>query len=113
MSGLSGNLGYKSRVFTAANAGAQIGVCSPSAATATLPKIDGFLHTINIGADSASVLVQVYDGTSTAGALLAQISTLATTPGPTSFAFDVQANIGLFIVITGGGTSIAVNVSYA
>jgi hypothetical protein len=111
MSGLSGNLGYKSQVFVAATAGTQLGVCSPSAATSTLKKIDGFLHTITVSADSTANTISVYDGTSTAGTLLAQILS-PTTQVPQTFTFDIQAQIGLFIVIS-GATTVNTTVTYA
>jgi hypothetical protein len=112
MSGTSGQTGFKSQVFTANNAGVQLGVCGPSYAQAAgAAVVSGFLHTITVGADSTANTITVYDGLSTSAAVLAKVVTSATTV-PQTFIFDAQGQTGLFLVIAGGATP-TVTVTYA
>lgn len=107
----TGGIGCRSAVYTANQAGTQIGLCGQAAGAASVPQVQGVLHTITVAADSTANTITVYDGTSTSGAVLAKIIT-ATTVVPQTFTFDVQALVGLFIVIS-GMTSGAVTVAYA
>jgi len=60
---------------------------------------------ISDGTNAATL--QVYDGTSSSGVLLASLSIAATTAAPQSFTYNkpVVANKGLFTVLTGTGAS--------
>lgn len=91
----------ESQVFTANTAGTQLGVCGGAAASAAgKPVIAGVLHTITVSADTTANVITVYDGTDTSGDVVAKVTT-ATTAVPQTFIFDAQADIGLFIVISG------------
>lgn len=107
----SSGSGLESQVFTANTAGTQLGVVGAQAAsTAAAAAIAGVLHTITVSADTTANTITVYDGTSTAGDVVAKIIT-ATTVVPQTFTFDAQADVGLFIAIAGMSTG-AVTVTY-
>jgi hypothetical protein len=101
-----------STVFTANTAGTQLGVVGAQAASnAAAPNISGVLHTITVSADNTANVITVYDGTSTAGEVIAKV-TCATTVVPQTFTFDVQALVGLFIVISGVTGTGGITVTY-
>lgn len=56
---------------------------------------------------TAAATMQIYDGTSTSGVLLASLSIPATTTPPQTVSFNipVYANKGVFYVITGTGAT--------
>lgn len=111
MSGLSGQLGYRSHVFTANTTGTELGVVGGAAASAAAqPALTGFLHTITISADSTANTITVYDGTSTSGTVVAEVITQSNTQAAT-LTFDIQLQTGLFVVVS-GGTTPAVTVTY-
>jgi hypothetical protein len=108
----SSGSGLESTVFTANAAGTQLGLCGGDAATAAaVPKIAGVLHTITISADTTANVITVYDGTSTAGDVVFKVTT-STTPVPQTFIIDAQADIGLFIVISGVTGTGGITVTY-
>jgi hypothetical protein len=107
----SGN-GCNSFVLVANTAGTQLNLVGAGAASGSgSPPSTGKLHTISFGGDSTAETISVYDGTSTGGVLKFKgITPTAGTPG--SWLLDIQFNVGMFIVIS-GGTAVAVTVSWA
>jgi hypothetical protein len=104
MGGLSGNNFYNSSVFTANTTGTQIGLRgSQAATTAGVPVCEGKIHTLTIGADTTATTITVYDNNAASGTVLLKVVT-PTTPVPVTLTFDVQATVGLYIVISGGTT---------
>jgi hypothetical protein len=103
----TGTIGFLYRTFTGNSAGAQLGVCGAGPASAASAKtIQGILHSLSWGVDSAQWQVVVYDGTDTTGTVVAKVTGPAAAGGsPGSVILDVQANVGLFVVITSTGTS--------
>ena len=75
--------------FTTANAGT---ILSPAPCV---------LHTVVINTGAAQTLT-LYDGTSTAGTIIAVLTNTATVL-PDTMVYDVQCRVGLFAVSTGTG----------
>ena len=112
MPSLAGGNFFNSSVFTATTAGTQIAYVGAAAATAVPgTSAEGKLHTITVGGDSTAETITVYDGTSTSGTV--KFKGITTTSGqPTTWILDIQFNVGLFIVIS-GGTTVAVTDTWA
>lgn len=103
--------GFNSTVLTANTAGIQVMAVGGSNAQAlNAPLGAGFLHAINMGADSTAVTLSIYDGSSTSGTL--KFKTIMSTSWPQSYVLDIQFNVGMFVVIS-GGTTPTVNLSWA
>lgn len=94
-------INYRSSVITAAGTTVLGAVGGAAAAAAQLAALEGQLHTVTIGADTAAATVKVYDNTAGSGTLLAQVLSLANS-APVTLTFDAQANTGLAVVVTGG-----------
>ena len=93
--------GYSSKVLTANNVGVQLGLVAPS--KSAVPTIQGILHSVSFGADATAQTISIYDGTSTAGTLIFQTVTTAASQA-SNFVLDIQATVGLFLVVAGGTT---------
>ena len=103
MPGVAGNNGFNSYVLTANSAGVQIALVGVGAASvAGVAPAQGYVHTVNMGADTTANTLTLYDGTSTGGVVKAVLKVLAGIPA--SFALDVQFNVGLYAVLAGGTT---------
>jgi len=105
--------GYKGTVFTANTAGTLVGCTAPATAIAnSVPTIAGIIHTLTIGVDSTAETISIYDGTSTGGTLVFKTLTSTSPTIPVHTNLDIQCNVGIFIVIS-GGTAVNVCLTYA
>jgi hypothetical protein len=103
--GRQSNLGFLTDVETANTAGKQLpGLVGATAASASaVAALEGLLRTILIGVDSSGATVTVYDGTSTGGVKKLQFTAAANAAFPLQM-LDIQFQVGIFVVISGGTT---------
>lgn len=109
--GRSSDAPFKTRYFSANTGGTQIGLCGPDAATtAGTQKIEGIVHGVIISNDTTPTSVSILDGTTSVNTGVSVIVAAANAP-LILLGLDVQLNVGLVIVIS-GGTTVNVTIIY-
>jgi hypothetical protein len=101
--------GFKSCVLAANNAGAIIG--QTTTYNSTNAHIQGYLHTVSIGADATANTITIYDGLTSGGVIIFKMVTPTATV-PLNFVLDIQVNTGLFVVLA-GATAPNITITYA
>ena len=109
--GRQSSQGWTYANYSANNAGAVLGATGPAGTSASIPLIEGVLHSITLSADTTATTITVYDNTAASGTVLFKVVTPTAVP-VTQLILDLQAKNGLTVVIAGASTP-NINVAYS